>query len=356
MTPLFYAVFHGCQADRHVEARRNVHQDRIRRGNKAYLTRNLGAFGANLPLLANFFELPWSKPVATLSPDNQTWLIAQAAFTLRALGRLADAIEPMREGAERRERQEAWANAAIGYGNLSELQLAVGEVKEAIANARKGVDLADRSGDADMKAVHRTTLAASLHRSGALKESARQFEEAERLQTEDRPEYAMLGSVQGYRYCDLLLSLGQTADVLRRAAQTLRRAETEHRLLDIGLDHLSLGRANPSGSAESAVHLDQVIDYIRRSGVLDYLPRALLARGTQGDLDKVYAIATRSGMRRHLTDYHLARARLYLREGRTEKAREHMDQAATLIEQTGYHLRDAELDLLKLTAQSASAQ
>jgi hypothetical protein len=52
-------------------------------------------------------------------------------------------------------------------------------------------------------------------------------------------------------------------------------------------------------------------------------------------------------MRLHLTYYHLAQARLDLHEGRVEKARVHIDQAATLIEQTGYHRRDAELAELR---------
>jgi hypothetical protein len=39
MTPLFYAVYHGCQAGKHGEVRRGVYYDRIRRGNDLYLTR-----------------------------------------------------------------------------------------------------------------------------------------------------------------------------------------------------------------------------------------------------------------------------------------------------------------------------
>lgn len=80
---------------------------------------------------------------------------------------------------------------------------------------------------------------------------------------------------------------------------------------------------------------------------MDYLPLALLARGTQHDLDEVYKIAARSGMRLHLTDYHLAQARLYIRENRRANAQPHIEKAAKLIEETGYHRRDAELAALK---------
>jgi hypothetical protein len=47
MTPLFDAVYHGCAAERYNEAW-DVYFDRIRRTNDAYLTKHLGAFGANL--------------------------------------------------------------------------------------------------------------------------------------------------------------------------------------------------------------------------------------------------------------------------------------------------------------------
>ncbi|HEY3927282.1 MAG TPA: hypothetical protein VGL89_02800 [Candidatus Koribacter sp.] len=41
------------------------------------------------------------------------------------------------------------------------------------------------------------------------------------------------------------------------------------------------------------------------------------------------------------SNYHLAQARLDIREGRIETDRQHAAEAATLIEQTGYHRRDA---------------
>jgi tetratricopeptide (TPR) repeat protein len=206
-------------------------------------------------------------------------------------------------------------------------------VSEAVAAARQSVDLADRSGDAFERLADRTTLADALHQSGDRAEAALLFEEAERLQAESQPEYPILYSLGGYQYCDLFLGQGQTAEVLRRASQTLRWAEQLHWPLDIGLNHLSLGRAHPAGSAEAAHHLDQAVDSVRRVGAHDFLPLALLARGTPHDLDEVFRIATRSGMRLHLADYHLAKGNLA--------------EAERLINETGYHRRDPELAALR---------
>ena len=333
MTPLFYAVYHGCRAGQHQEALAGVYFDRILRGHKFYLVNKLGAFGTDLSLLASFFETPWTQPVATFSPAAQSWVISLAGFALRAVGRLADAVEPMRVAAEAALKAEDWNNAAIRYGNLSELHLALGNVQEAVAAARQAVDLADRSGDGFQRISKRTSLADALHQSGDLAEAKRLFAEAERLQAERQPEYPILYSLRGYQYCDLLLSQGQTAEVLRRASQTLRLAEEHLGLLSIGQDHLSLGRAHPSGSAEAAAHLDQAVDFLRRSGSLDHLPLGLLARGTPHDLDEVFRIASRSGMRLHLADYYLARGNLA--------------EAGRLINETGYHRRDRELAELR---------
>jgi tetratricopeptide (TPR) repeat protein len=277
-------------------------------------------------------------------------VIGEAGSSLRAIGRLADAVEPMRVAAEAWVKSEIWKGAAVNYNNLSELHLTLGDVPEATAAARQSVDIADRSGEWEKRLCARTTLANALHQSGDAAEAMRLFTEAERLQTESQPEFPILYSVQGYRYCDLLVEQDQTAEVLRRASQTLLWVEKDQWLLDIGLDHLSLGYAHLSGSAGAAHHLDMAVDFLRRAGYIDMLPLALLARGTPRDLDEVFRIATRSGMRLHLTDYHLASARLALAAD-YHLARGNLDEAEALINATGYHRRDP--DLAKLRAELA---
>jgi tetratricopeptide (TPR) repeat protein len=342
MTPLFYAVYHGCHAGLHREVLGKVFSNRIHRGDDAYLIHNLGAFGTCLSLLANFFESPWTSPVPSLSPEIQSWVISSAAYALNAVGRLADALDPMRVGAAAAVKLRDWKNCARYTSNLGKLHLTLGNVKAAIASARQAVDFADRSAGALERIGTRADLADALHQVGNIAESARLFQEAERLQADLQPMYPTLYSMRGYLYCDLLLGQGQIAEVLRRASAALAMAEGKHQFLSIGLDHLSLGRAYPPGSTESVTHLNQAVDYLRRAGQVDLLPRALLARGTPHDLDEVLRIATRSGMRLHLTDYHLAMARLH-------HSHEHFLRAENLIAQTGYHRRDAELEALRQT-------
>ena len=93
MAPLFCAVYHGCQAGKHAETRNDVYRDRILRGDEFFLVNKLGAFGVDLTLIANFFVAPWNEPTPSLSAAGQAWVIAIAAFALRALGRLREAVD-----------------------------------------------------------------------------------------------------------------------------------------------------------------------------------------------------------------------------------------------------------------------
>jgi tetratricopeptide (TPR) repeat protein len=118
-----------------------------RQGNEAYAVKKIGAYGADLGAVACFFDLPWSRVSPNLSLPTQAWLLNNAALCLRALGRLSEALEPMRAGLAARIREENWKNAAASASNLSEIELTLGDVESAIRDAGAAVAHADRSGD-----------------------------------------------------------------------------------------------------------------------------------------------------------------------------------------------------------------
>lgn len=243
MAPLFQAVFHGCQAGRHLEALGEVYWVRIVREREAYLVKKLGAFGADLTALAGFFDPPWQRAVRSIPEVYQAFVVGQAGFRLRALGRLTEAVAPMRASLEMGVAMKARGEAALRANNLSELQLTLGEVAEAIAIAEKSVEYADRSGDAFRRMDQRRALADGQHQAGELARAEALFQEAERLQSAEASEYPWLASVPGFRYCDLLLDFGRHAEVRDRATYAIKFARRNNWLLDIALDQLSLGRA-----------------------------------------------------------------------------------------------------------------
>jgi hypothetical protein len=148
------------------QACEEVYRDRISRSAEAYAVRKLGAFGAELGAVACFFDEPWQRVSAALTEPDRAWLLNQAAFRLRALGRLTEALEPMRAALEVAIEQENWKSAAIRAINLSELELTLGLVSDALADAGQSVEYAgryaDRSGDGFWRMSTRTTLADAL--------------------------------------------------------------------------------------------------------------------------------------------------------------------------------------------------
>jgi class 3 adenylate cyclase len=411
--PLYQAVAHGCHAGLHQQACVEVYRDRILRGTGAagfYSTRKLGAFGADLGAVACFFEEPWTRLASALSEADQAWLLNEAATRLHALGRLGEALEPMRVSGEMDVQRKQWKGAAISYGNLSDLELTLGQLPAALRDAEQSVAFADRAADAFVRMVCRTALADAVHQAGRQAEALALFREAEAMQAQRELGNPLLYSLRGFQYCDLLLAEAERAAwqcsagvspaglpgvppggsggetppepaagtaallqscraVEQRAAQTLKWEEEKNWLLDIALDHLTLGRAalyeailENSSLATCRSSLAAAMDGLRAAGQQDYLPRGLLTRAwsslveaaehrrrgenpkaadceasARADLDEAQQIAERGSMRLHLADIHLHRARLF-------RDKEELKKARALIEQCGYWRRKEELE------------
>ena len=332
LQPLYQAVAHGCQAGMQLEAYAKVYRERIQRGPAAYSSRKLGAFASDLAAVACFFESPWSRVSSALAEKDRAVLLGAAAFRLRALGHLTEALVPMRAALERDVTLEDWDEAATSASNLSELELTLGELAAALEDARQSVSYADRQGIAFSRKTRRARLADALHQSGKRAEAETYFREAENLQAKFLPHCPLLYSVSGFQYCDLLLAeaergawralLGaarreQSAAcvtscgaVSERAARTLDWAVNRFRFgpLSIALDHVTLGRAAlyewavsaqsrsgdsaqmsgvslvaPCAEAQlrltsAATQLGYAVDGLRRAGVQHHLPRGLLTR------------------------------------------------------------------------------
>ncbi len=359
MAPLYAAVVHGCQAGKNQEAFDEVWLKRIKRKNDHFSTRKLGAFASEAAVLSVLFNPPWKRLAPGLTEADGAFVLSQAGFALRALGRLPEAAALMQLSTDRYIALKDWERAAVSASTFSELLQAGGKLGEALEQARNSVELADRSGSAFQRMGKRTTLGAVLHAIGRQDEAAAQFTEAERMQREWQPAYPLLYSFAGFRYCDLLLDQGLDADVRERVAQTLEWANQHLGLQDIALDHLSLGRAHILSAqrgiagdlAQAAVHLAASVDGLRRAGTQHNLPLGLLARAAlhththafdlaRRDLDEALTLAERCGFRLHEADAHLGLTRLSLAEGDPVAAREHLDRACTIVDATDYHRRD----------------
>jgi hypothetical protein len=389
LQPLYQAVVHGCLAGRQQEACEQNYMDRILHGARSggfYSIRKLGAVGADLAAVAAFFDEPWSRVSPNLGEVYRAWTLSHAAVCLRALGRLTEALQPMRAGLEMLVHQEKWKHVATSASNLSELEVTLGRLTDAVADAHQSIIFADRSGDVFPRMGNRTTSADALHQSGSRVEAGALFAEAERMQKEMQPEFDLLYSLQGFKYCDWLLAPVERAawrvllrgsglspamdthgedgpaaicaEVERRAKTTLTWAiDSRAGLLSIAVEHLTLARVGVVQAILShplpqpALDLRQVaaaVNGLRNAGTTYHLPKGLLTSAlshfVRGDtasartvLDQAQEIAERGPMPLDLADIHLHRARLFRDRAELAKARE-------LVEKHGYGRRNEELE------------
>lgn len=361
MSPLYSAIEHGCLAGRHQEVFEALYRLRVQRGDQFFSTKRLGAFSADLAVLKGFFEEQWNQPLTVLTDEAKAFILSAAGFYLRALGRLKEAIQPMRAGMGAHLLLNSWGNAAIVASNLSALYLTLGNLTKSTVFAQSGLELTNKTSNDFQRMSKRTALANALHQSGQYADALAAFNEAEHTHKNQEPHRPYLYSLPGFRFCDLLLSLGKWEEVRNRSIQTLEWSKRDGHLLAIALSNLSLGMAclyqfqNENIHYEGAFEfLKRAVEGLRRADQLDLLPRGLLARTAwarvakqfeqaRRDLAEAFTIAERGEMRLHLADCYLEFARLSLATGDRDSARRAWETAKAMIEEMGYHRRDGEV-------------
>ena len=198
MEPLFVAVAHGCQASLYEDAYKDVYRRRIMRGDEYYCTRNLGAIGEELGVVACFFDKPWSQPTSLLDQEDRSWLWRSAGFLLRAQGQLKEAIDSMDAGLISSQNTNA---EAAGY--LCEMSLLMTSFSNAIRYADLAVSLADAGFSTEEKEqpfwqiISRTQQAHAYHVMGKPGAMAL-FLEAERIKQKFDEEHPLLNSSRDF--------------------------------------------------------------------------------------------------------------------------------------------------------------
>jgi tetratricopeptide (TPR) repeat protein len=111
-----------------------------------------------------------------------------------------------------------------------------------------------------------------------------------------------------------------------------------------------------SENEDANLFFNNAIIQVQKSNDIIFVPEFYLSRAdfylTQNqfdsalaDLNSAYEIIERCGMKLYQVDYLLIHGRYSLATADLATALSHYDEAKQLIQETGYHLRDAELDL-----------
>ncbi len=369
MEPLVAAIAHGCSAGLCQQAFDEIYWKRIQRQEERYLIYTHGAYGIDIMSLVHFFEITWTKPSVKLDERAQITVLNNSGFALRAVGRLYEAMEPLRTGLEEPWVQKFLCMATISACNLSHLNINLGNFKV----AQKISDFAVRNSKTYPEKIwdtaSLTTLGDSLHQVGKLDAAKDCFLEAEKIHIQRYDGVRILHAMQEYRFCNLLCSLGDYCGAEKRAIELLKLGFNQKSLLYRALTFLSLGITS---QIDKLKNTDHAVDLLRQASHDEFLPHGLLARSALlikqsnfdaalTDLKEVHEIAAHSNMLPHLTDSHLEAARLSLAMGGTIEriildktaenapviAKDHIKIASRLIDKTGYDRRKPDLALVR---------
>ncbi len=239
MTRFYQAMQHAVWAGCLEEALKKVYWPKIQRGQKGYSHRQLGAFQSELNMLRACFTRPWDELREGLSPFWRAHVLGIAGSRLRALGRLNEAIAPLRRSMELHRDEGHILYAGIRARHLCELHMEMGQLPEAVKFGKASVDFAEglRAGEASkaysdaqmeqvepssvkyQRLVAHTVCGAAQHQRGNMDDAGRSFARACQC-TERKPPWGTvtsLFSLWGFRYCEYLI------DAIRNASNVTIR-------------------------------------------------------------------------------------------------------------------------------------
>ncbi|MDD5277179.1 MAG: hypothetical protein PHR16_13980 [Methylovulum sp.] len=383
--PYFRAVIHGCLAGEYCESKW-IYERSILRGNKQYNIIGLGAYSETLTALSAFFPSGWKESNNNFNEEEQALLLDNISFCLMSLGRLQDTLELKKISKEfydafiaKVPQIDNWINTSSLISGLVELNILLGNIAQAESFAQKAIEYAKRSRSFESRKraclIGKTCeLAAVLSYRGKLKEACEHFKQAEKLEHDSEYQLEYLNGISNFFYCSLLLDIARDEINLKKIIErTNYSLEIEHieregnlnvimnpkNLLSIALNNLILANVYFAldDTVQSESYFQQSIQDIEKARTIAFKPIFYLYRAdfyltqnqlenADADLNSALEIIERCGMKLYQVDYCLIHGRYCLATADFDSALIDYKEAKNLIQETGYHLRDAELDLL----------
>ncbi len=382
---LFLAVGQGLQGGLYEEAYELYRQAVAHRG-VSLLPSEHGLIGLELSALAGFFAKRWSSLVCELPCAARVDILRRVAECLQAMGRVAEAEEPLLECLAFEQDGADEGTAAETAHRLSTVYLVLGDLPRARHYSR--VSVAHFAGrHPDRRMVYSLCRHGDiLQLMGERSEAEATLERAEALNAQIDPDHPARHGVESFWMCDLLIMQVQESlfaaghdrpdvegllarlDEVRRRAMLAIASDLEDAFL-VALHHICIGRAAMLQAllgrrhrlADAGEALDRGVNDLRQSGQQHWLPRGLLARAAfrresgrlaeaEADILEARKIAEKrrmTPMRLHIADCLIEHARVALAKGDLGAAAEHCRDARLLVDTMRYHSRDSALSAVE---------
>jgi tetratricopeptide (TPR) repeat protein len=372
MQPLFQAVAHGWLAGRCQESFTEVYYNRINRRKHHFLVNALGASDIELHLLSFFFESRWNKPAGTIEPPDRIFALRQAGLALRAHGRLSEAAAPLIAAFEQ-SKTAPDRNSSINIArHTAQLFLISGNLKTSLHWALEAERLFDERVEMFDRVAALAGIGHVFHQLNEVQQAEAYFSRAKKIHVDAHPHHSSLAGLQGFRYCELLLTQGKFEEALEVSKVPFGRTDDAVFLAAQALASTIRARVLMATDFEGSVKEIQSIisvamSILRTAGRQELLALGLLVEiefdrlalqfeVAQRLLDEALELAVRYGMKLFTVDCHLEYARLKLALKRHEvgsivfsapntklSVSDHVKEASTLVNETRYHRRDREI-------------
>ena len=366
LTPLIEAVHHACQCGAYDEAE-SIHWERIDRRTEFYIVHKLGAWETELEIMKEFFPGgDTSQEPLVSSSGDKAWILNEVGLCLDNTGRgnLADRF--YERGLAIYLESEDWANASVGYQNLSDLYCYRGDLARSLQAAGQALDLARRAGRKDYECNSLAYQAWAYHLQGDLDKASQHFRDAEALEKERDPSVSYLYSLRGIQHADHLRRRGEAGYARKVTEANLEICERNHWPDDMSRCHRVLADLFADGGQQEKAResYGQALDLARGISHRLVLIEALLGRGRWyakimkdpvaafSDLTEALEYARAGGYRLYEADIRIGLAWAHLAAGDKAAARDEAGYARRLSQEMGYYWgkKDAEEVLAEIGA------
>ena len=360
LVPLAEALHHTCRAGSY-DAAYPILRERLNLGDRYLIADELGAWDTYLSFLQEFFADPESQESLMREPKAQGWFLHETGFCHMMLGNLQAAVPFYQRAIDLKLSLENWRGASIGYQNLAELYVSLGDLKGRAEADRHSLELARRAKDAEEECHALADQAWAEHLRGHLMQASQLFQQMETLQQNiSDPGKPYVYCLHRLRSADHLRHIGNPQEAGRLLQVSLEECQNTGWKDYDSLTHRVFGdvKAEAGQPDEARHHYDEALRIIRSITRHDLLIDILMSRGRwlaqQGivgpalsDLGEALRYAVKSGYRIYEADIRVALAWIYLAEAdntggqqsaqNRERARQEAEQADEISHKTGYY-------------------